>query len=288
MNKTINTIITVLLLAISTTAIAGGGWPQKKGSGYVKLSEWWIISNQHYTDNGLIDPNVTTGIFNTSIYFEYGITNKLTATAYVPFYSRAYNNNLVSATTGEILVPGEAINSVGDTDLGLTYGLTSGTVNTTASIIFGLPLGIDDGGTQENLQTGDGEFNQMLKIDAGAGYKLLGRNAYATVYVGYNNRTNGYSDEVRFGLETGVSFFDDKLLALIRVFGVESTNNGAGSVGANSTSIFANNSEHISYSPELNYSFSKNWGLSVGMAGAFSGKLIFASPSYSVGVFAKF
>lgn len=288
MFRLINIIPTLMLVMLSLTAIAGGGWPQKKGQGYVKLSEWWVISNQHFTDSGQIDPNVTSGIFNTSLYLEYGITNKLTVTAYVPFYARAYNNNLVSATSGEVLVPGEAINSFGDTDLGFTYGLTSGKINTSASIIFGIPLGIDDGGTQNNLQTGDGEFNQILKVDAGLGYQLFGKNAYANAYVGYNNRTQGFSDEFRFGIESGVNLFNDKLLALVRIFGVRSMRNGEGAVGENSTSIFANNTQHISYSPELNYSINKNWGLSVSMAGAFSGQLIFASPSYSVGVFAKF
>lgn len=288
MIKIKSTVLTLLLLVISLNAIAGGGWPQKKGKGYIKLSEWWVISNQHFTDVGLIDPNVTSGIFNTSIYLEYGITNKLTVTAYVPFYSRALNNNLVSATSGEVLVRGEAINSFGDTDLGLTYGLTSGKINTSASIIFGLPLGIDDGGTLNNLQTGDGEFNQFLKVDAGVGYTLFGKNGYSNAYVGYNNRTNGFSDEVRFGIESGVNLFNSKLLALVRIFGVKSTKNGDGAVGENSTSIFANNTEHISYSPELNYSINKSWGVSVSMAGALSGRLIFASPSYSVGIFAKF
>ena len=136
----------------------------KKGEGYIKVSEWWIVSAQHYTDQGLIDPNVTTGIFNTNAYLEYGLTNRITSTVYFPFYSRSYNNNLVSNTTKEILIAGDAINSVGDAELGLTYGLTKGKINTTISLIVGLPLGIDDGGALKNLQTGDGEFNQIFKF----------------------------------------------------------------------------------------------------------------------------
>ena len=42
---------------------AGGPWPQKKGHGYFKLSEWWIVFDEHYTDTGNLDPNVTTGIY---------------------------------------------------------------------------------------------------------------------------------------------------------------------------------------------------------------------------------
>jgi len=268
--------------------MAGGGWPQPKGKGFIKLSEWWVISNQHFTDTGLIDPNTTNGIFTTSLYFEYGITDRLTVTSYIPFFSRAYYNNEISKTTGEVITPGDAINSFGDTDIGITYGLTKGKLNTTASLIFGLPLGVDDGGERETLQTGDGEFNQFLKVDAGLGYKLAGANAYANTYIGYNNRTRGFSDEFRWGVESGVNLFSNKILFLVRLFGVVSVRNGEGSVAENSTSIFANNAEHLTISPEINYNIKDNWGLSVTYASALAGKLIFASPSYSVGVFAKF
>ena len=282
-------VLFVLLSTISISQVlAGGGWPQPKGKGYIKLSQWWLVSNQHFTDTGLIDPNVTSGVFNTSLYLEYGITNRLTVTGYIPFFSRATNNNLVSATTGEILSPGDAINSFGDTDLGLTYGLTKGTINTSASLILGLPLGNDAGGSQLNLQTGDGEFNQLVKVDAGFGYQVGKTSAYANVYAGYNNRSNGFSDEFRFGAETGYNLFGKKILAIVRVFGVLSTFNGDTAEQQTSTSIFANNAEHITISPELNYNINKSWGVSASVATALYGRLIFASPAYSVGVYARF
>ena len=102
---------------------AGGPWPQKKGNGYFKLSEWWIVFDQHYSGQGQIDPNVTTGIFNTSFYGEFGITDRFTTTVNAPLLSRNYMNNLRSATTEEIIAPGEAINRFGDVDLGFKYGL---------------------------------------------------------------------------------------------------------------------------------------------------------------------
>jgi len=288
MNTTIKIIaVLTILFSLTTAASAGGGWPQKKGKGYFKLSEWWIISNQHYTNTGQIDPNVTSGIFNTSAYFEYGITDRLTVTGYVPFFSRSYNNNIISLTSGETLFEGESINSFGDTDLGLQYGLTQGKINTSLSLVFGIPFGNSAGGSQGNLQTGDGEFNQMLRLDAGIGFKLAGQNAYANTYVAYNNRTQGFADEYRFGVESGVNLLNNKLLALVRVFGVLSAHNGNTTLDTG-TSIFANNAEHISISPELNYNIGQDWGVSASVSTAVYGRLIFASPSYSVGVYTKF
>ena len=65
----------LLILIFATTLINAGPWPKNKGAGYFKLSEWWVIADQHFTDVGEIDPNITNGIFNTSFYCEYGLSN---------------------------------------------------------------------------------------------------------------------------------------------------------------------------------------------------------------------
>ena len=118
-------IIAVFFFSLSSLT-AGGPWPQKKGNVYFKLSEWWLTFDQHYTDQGLLDPNITTGLFTTSLYTEYGISNRLTGILYAPLLTRNFMNNLVSSTTDEILVQGEAINRIGDVDLSLKYALSKG------------------------------------------------------------------------------------------------------------------------------------------------------------------
>ncbi len=276
----------IFLLLFVTTAFAGG-WPQPKGHGFFKLSEWWIVSNQHYTDQGRIDPNLTNGIFNTSIYAEYGFTNKLTGIIYAPIYSRSLHYNTVSATTGEVMIPGEAVNSIGDFDVSVKYGLIDGPIVLSTTLTLGLPFGNDGGGSLGILQTGDGEFNQMLRVDAGTGFNIGQTTAYATAYAGYNNRTNGFSDEFRFGIEAGINLFKNRFTAIARLYGVQSLQNGELGIGENSTSIFANNSEHLTFGPEIAYNFNDTWGISAGIGTALSGKLIYAAPSYNVGVFFK-
>ncbi len=272
----------------SNAALAGGPWTQLQGKGYFKLSEWWIVFDQHYTDAGLIDPNVTTGIFNTALYAEYGLTNRLTTIVYAPLFSRNYMNNLVSSTTGDILVKGEALNSIGDIDLSFKYGLTKrgSRFPVSATLLLGLPTGKSVGGALENLQTGDGEFNQMLQIDAGTSFQL-GKNtsSYVSGYVGYNNRSNDFSEEVRFGVEAGLGLLKQKLWLISRLNMVESLKNGATAETVTSTSIFANNSEYSSIGVEANYYLSSKLGVSASIASAFRGEIIAAAPSYSVGVF---
>ena len=278
----------LFLFIISFPLLAGGGWPQQKGRGYFKLSEWWIRADQHYTDFGSIDPNVTNGLFNTSLYGEYGFTDKLTGVLYFPLFSRALFNNTVSGTTGEVLMPGEAINGIGDVDISLKYGLVQkGSFALSATILFGLPLGEDNGGSEGTLQTGDGEFNQLLQFDAGLGFKIGKVDAYSNAFIGVNNRTQGFSDEFRYGFEIGANLFNNKFTPIMRVYGVQSFNNGTLPSEATGTTIFANNTEHFTIAPEINYNINNQWGVSAGISKAISGKLIYANTAFNVGVFVK-
>ena len=98
----------------SASLFAGGPWTQKKGKGYYKFSEWWLTYNQHFTDSGELDPNLTTGIFTTAIYAEHGLTDRLTGIVYAPIFTRNYYNNQVLASSGETFIEGEALNGIGD------------------------------------------------------------------------------------------------------------------------------------------------------------------------------
>jgi len=275
-------LITFNLMAIS--ANAGGGWTKEKGKLFMKISEWWTISDQHYTNTGGIDPNATRSTFNSSIYAEYGLTDRFTGIVYFPFLSRTTLYEQRSATTRELISEGDAINSIGDTDLTLKYGLIQGKpIVVSASLILGLPLGNNSGGRDGSLQTGDGEFNQMLQIDASTSIKAGNYYPWFSLFTAFNNRTNGYSDEFRFGVETGISV--KKWIGILRMTGVQSFKNGDNAFNAIGTSIFANNTEYLTFSPELGYNFSEKVGMSVNYAIALSGRVIFADPAYSVGVY---
>ena len=287
-NNTMRSGMLLVLLLTVSSLFAGGPWTQPKGKGYFKLSEYWIVFDQHFTDAGVTDPNVTTGIFNTGLYGEYGIVDRWTVIANIPFFSRSYMNNLVSETTGETLIPGEAINTFGDTDIGIKYGLTKPGAKwpMALSLTLGIPLGESAGGTEGNLQTGDGEFNQLLTYDIGKSYKV-GKKAsgYSILNAGFNNRTNKFSDEIRIGLETGVGLMDRDLWLILRLADWQSLQNGSTGYDINSTSIFANNTEFTSFTLEAAYYIKGGFGVSAAFGGAFRGEIVAAAPSYNVGIF---
>lgn len=279
-------ILLFILILFCLPVFADDAWPQPKRGGYFKLSQWWLVADEHYTDVGLLDPNVTNGLYFTNIYGEYGLTDRLTAQVYFPFFARSLFNNTVSATTGEIIVPGEAINSVGDMNLALRYGLLQkNSFSLSALVQLGLPFGESAGGDIGVLQTGDGEFNQTLRLEAGHGLQFGNFSGWLKGYLGLNNRTEGFSDEFQYGAEFGANIGKGKVLLIGRLYGIESFNNGTLPSEASGTSIFANNTEHLTISPEINVRITEKWGISANLAKPLSGRLIYANTAYSVGVY---
>ncbi len=278
---------TVSLLLLLPLLLTAGPWPQPKGKGYFKLYEWWMQFDEHYTGTGELDPNATIGLYNTVIYAEYGLSDRLTAVANLPLYSRSTVNTQLSGTRGSVITEGDAIGGPGDAELGARYAISRpGSVWPVAvGLYLGLPLGEDAGGKAQNLQTGDGEFNQLLQLEAGRSFASPSGNLYVSARVGFNNRSNGFSDEIRFGLEGGVSFLSDRLWLITRLGGSESTFNGETAETTQSTSIFSNNAEYLSLGGEINYYITGGVGVSAGYAGALSGRVIAAAPVYSAGVF---
>ena len=287
MQRIIYTIVISILL--TNAVFAGGGWPQPQGSGYFKISQYWLISDQHYTDQGLIDPNLTIGFWSTALYGEYGFTDRLTGQIYAPFFVRNYHNDQVSLATGETFLEGEALNGIGDFDFTLKYGLTPkrSKVAIAAGLTLGIPLGKTTGSTLGNLQLGDGEFNMLGRVDLGTSWKLGQSPMYLNTYAGFNKRTNDFSDEFRAGAEVGIQLFRQKLLVSGKLDMVESLKNGIPSGLNNTTSLFANNAEFTTVTVEVAYHIQKNWGISVANAIPLRGENVFSNPAYSVGVFWK-
>lgn len=275
--------ICLISFAATFSATAGGGWPQPKGKGYFKLSQSYILSSKIFDGNGnVVDLTPSYGYFATSLYGEYGFTDRLTGIIYFPFFARATKNELQYNQPGVPSEPGDALSSLGDTDIAIKYGLiVNKPIVVSATILFGLPLG-DNGATNVNaLQVGDGEFNQMLRVDAS--HSFYPKKFYVSAYGAFNNRTKGFSDEVRFGAEIGLTL--KKFIPILKVTTVHSFFNG--DVGIVQNGVFSNNVEFISPALELNYQLTEKVGISGSMATALAARNILASPNFGVGVYLK-
>ncbi|MDB3862900.1 hypothetical protein N9313_04950 [Flavobacteriaceae bacterium] len=51
-------------------------WINEKGKGYYKIGGWSLLADEHYTDQGIVDPNATRGLFISSFYGNMGFLKK--------------------------------------------------------------------------------------------------------------------------------------------------------------------------------------------------------------------
>lgn len=273
-----NKYILFLFIIISIPVFAGG-WPQLKGGYYLKLSEWWLVSDQHFDRNGMIQPNIVEyGYYATSLYVEYGFGKRLTGLLNYPFINYTY-------TILPISMVKQSVWKTGDADIGLKYAIIfEKPIVASGSLVFGVPLGY----TESNaLKTGDGEFNQLIRMDASGGIKLFNSIGWLNLYAGYNNRARGFADEVHYGLEAGMDISQDKLSITLRLAGIDVLGNDENAPSVNPQSLFSNYREYLSLSPEITYHINQSWGTTIGAGTALSGKNIFANPTISIGVFHK-
>jgi len=277
----LSTLLTVAIIyALGQDVYAGGGWTYEKGKGYFKLGQSFLQSDQFFNPDGEIIDIRTTGYYATSFYAEFGLTDRLTAIAYVPFFTRSTLNKLRFRMSGRE-EPGDELNTIGDMDLSLKYGLVkSDTWVLAASVLFGIPTGETNGGETGILQSGDGEFNQMIRLDLS---RPFASKAWFNIYAAFNNRTNDFSDEYRLGGEIGTRL-GESFYVIGKIDLVQSLMNGTADPSMSGT-LFSNNTEYLSPSLELAYELKSGLGINASAAGAFYGRNILAAPNYSVGVF---
>lgn len=276
----IRAYIAFLLSLIVISVQAGGGWTKKKGTGFFKLSQYAIIADQYFNPEGnIIRINPGTAYYSTALFGEYGLTDKITAEVYFPFFTRSVLNNLqrLDGTFEE----GDQVTSFGDTNISVKYGIAQkGPTVISAKLTLGLPFGNPSGGGGGTLQTGDGEFNQMISVDVG--HSFYPAPFYANASIGLNNRTEGFSEEFKYSVEAGLTL--KKFILIGRLIGVESLMNGNPD-DSEAQGVFANNLEFLSFMPEVIYKIKDNYGISAAVGTAFSGRQVLANPSYEIGFF---
>ncbi|MCB0736821.1 MAG: hypothetical protein KDC92_04850 [Bacteroidetes bacterium] len=269
----------LLFSLLSFSLFAGGGWINEKGHGFAMLSQRYIGGSFYAFNNASIYTTPLAGVYTTNLYAEYALTNKVEISTFFPFLTGAF----MQAGTDELgaVYPEDAAFGLGDMDVAIKYGLLSGGLNLAVSGLFGLPLGDNQAGETNRLMLGDGEFNQMIKLDASVG---LGAKWYGTFMVGFNHRTQGFSEEFHSSLEIGRN--GDKLLALTKFYLLKSMNNGNANV-ASLPGIYSNNLEYFALNPSFLYKMG-NGGINLDLGFALHLRNIIAAPSLSLGYFLKF
>ncbi len=271
-------LFTLISLSILTLSFAGGGWVHKAGKGYFQVGQQFLTSNLLFDDNGEKTDISTTGTYTSSLYGELGLGKKLEVDLFMPFLVRNVVNHQVEKTLGDTIVHGKSTTAFGDPNISLKFGIIQDKpIVLSAKLTFGLPLGSLDDEANIPLPTGDGEFNQILTLEAGYAVK----DFYFILGGGFNNRTKGFSDDVRFHGELG--YKKGKFLASVKIFSVNALKNG--DAEGNASGLFANNISYFSYGPQVAFYATEKVGILANMLTGAGGTNVLAAPSFTAGIF---
>ena len=273
-------VFALVLLSINTAY--SGAWTQKRGKGYYKIGFRYVRADQYYDANGNKVNIPTFADYTTSFYGEFGLFDRVTLVASVPFFKRLTRSEQVNAS-GAVLSAGEAKSGIADSEFGIRLGLVrAGGLVLSSEILLGVPLG--DNKQANGLLTSDGEFNQLFKLQLGQSFYPL--PIYFSGEAGFNRRSEGYSDEVHYAVEIGYSF-NQKWLFAFKMRGIQSLKNGGSTFANEVGSSFVNNLSYLSYGPEVSYFFNRNFGITAGVEGTSLTENALSAPTFSFGVFFK-
>ena len=207
----------VVLLPLSSPVFAGP-WTKEEGTGYVGLSMVWThfskVSLFNSTEKSIGDVN----FYSQGLYFEYGLQDKLTVQASVPFEYATRTNNI-------------AIKGIGDGRLGLKFRLLdeADAAPLTLSVGAEFKLPLSDYGTKTLQAIGDGQQDLEIRF-MGARFLQAGEiTHYLSLEGGFRWRKDGPANENLAHVEFG-SFWTDRLSTRIFL----SQTNSRGGVGLES------------------------------------------------------
>ena len=264
----------LIILIISTHTFAGG-WTQKKGSGFYKLDFRYLPGKAVYNNDGeKVKSNLSDLSFG--LYGEYGLNNSLTLfTSWIPYQKISVKDSADNVYSSPVEEAG-----VGDISVGIRY-LISSFGNSVLSVAgrLGIPMGkIPE---DNRLWLGTGEWNQTIGLEFG--HSFYPTRAYVSAGVYYRNRNEGFSDDVKWGVEGGYSF-NESLSIIGKFHGLNTLENGVKDFSAG-FAIYTNHQKYIAYGLQLVYKLQSGIGFTVGYESGTAGRNIISAPVYSAGIF---
>jgi hypothetical protein len=244
-----------------------------KGRGYVNVSFAYLRAEELAQPDGTIFdiPRFTSS--TASFYGAYGLTDRLTVTASIPFLR--YSN--LQDQPDELGREG----GFGDVALGLQVQLAAKGpwVFATRGMVQA-PTG--DETISEGLQaTGSGAWEGLLA--GGAGVSLLGGRGYGYVEVGYNYRASGLRDTLFYDVQVGWNASPQVTVAW-SFRGLQPFSQEAGARTAGSLVGLGDRVTYTHFGPTAIVKLGRGWGLQLGADGVFNARNLAKGPTFRGGV----
>lgn len=269
---------------VLASAAEAGPWTQQAGHGYYRLG-LRSQSAHDFFEFERVKVHVPTYTDNTfSLYGERGLTDRWTGIAYVPFWRRITLNEVRYRQSRERIFEGDDVTHISDAEVGVRFRLARGASWSSAASFFqGLPIGQDE--QRNGLLTGDGEWNQSLRLAVG---KSVGGGAGALSAEGaLNNRHDGFSDEFLYELKAEHRL-PRRFGASVRFFGQETLRNGHDPLVGRLTGtsgLYANDQVTMRLAPGLSWQAPSGLGLSVSHEWLLRGENVMDADAWDFGLF---
>lgn len=278
-----NTLIPILI-AISSSAFAGGPWLTPKKTGFFQFQTTLPVGaykSLFQKNSQGINLNRSVVDINVQAYLEYGITDKLNLIAVLPYKFISTKDTLDFITNPEILPEG-SLNGFSNPRLGFKYRVLDKKVKAAVSVqstFNTVSKELDKG-----LITGYDANSIGLYVHVGGSFS---ENLYSFVDIGANLQSNNYSDYLDIHYELGCQLMPN-FWGVLTVDIRQSFRNGpVVNDNLRQTGFYTNDQEYVAYGPKLAYELDNKIGFTVATFGAVSGNYVAKIGTYSLGVYKK-
>lgn len=266
-------LIGSLLLMQPATA---GVWPQGEGNGYFNLSFTYlryheVINGSLFQENGfnITKLNRTVQDHTLNGYLEYGLSDRLTVIANVPYKIQRTEDALESTPTSRFAVdtlPAGSLNALGNVRLGGRYLLHKGKGLWAVQLVGGFNTATFE--QANGLRTGYDAWYVTPRIQWG---KSWGKT-YVSTSLGYRYKSNGYAHDLISDNEFGYCWTrsSGKPTWFILTFGANLavTNGVYDDQTARQTGLYQDEEGFVDPGLKINHYFTEHLALNVSAIGA--------------------
>ena len=301
--------LVAILLAAIPTQLHAGAWTQASGGVYCKIAGLSFRSQDYLDIAGKQQPRVAKPSMeelsdqSISAYLEYGLLERLTLVATLPYKHLVYEKTEVKVFKSDVLDttitrihPDEIRSGLTDLELRLRWRLLRNPAVVSLALGGKFPLGYDIdqdsigsldaggiglgpspvAGTDSKVPLGTGERDIDVRLLVGK--SLYPFPGYLTSTIGYRKRGGAFSDEFFYGFEAGVTY--KRLL----VKGVVEGMRTLGDCGAMGRGGLVGDQDILKLSPGLIWSLSKHLEIGVDLFHIAAGCNTAAGTTYAAGL----
>ncbi|SNR13824.1 transporter family protein [Tenacibaculum jejuense] len=270
----------LLLICLSISTYAQSPWTKKKGETYLQLSFTTIPTYSDIFGNPDFQTEREINDNTLQLYAEYGISDKTTIIANLPFKFVA-TNDLVNPTPFPVTAEGSE-STLGNIQFGVRHNFYNKKWLISGQLMVEANSGSFDAAT--GLRTGYDAWTFTPVISAGRGFDKW----YIQAFTGVDIRTNDYSSAFKLGGEAGYKVSSWLWLAGF-LDGVASFQNGevVQPLSNLATSLYVNDQSYAAFGFKVIGEINEDFGANFGFGGALSGRRVAKSPALSFGLYYK-